>query len=478
MIRKSIQATLLCCFGFILAIAAGNSVYSLITVAAIRSQMAREMGGSAELLDQARRITTGVANMRIAMRGVSLFSITNNPDQVKKARTAFAEAAAEMQKTVGAMEAAGLNTSDRAAVTAMRSALDQWVENFKEFAELSISGHGEEASSLTLKKTSPLMDALQKNSAELALVSRARQESASSRTLAAIRHTQQLNGVLLVLFFGISAVAVVIVLRLTRTLSGIVTELSAGAHEITAAAGQVAASSQSLAQGASEQAASLEETSASSEEITSMTRRSSENSDSAARAMLVVNEHVQEGNRKLEQMVGSMRDITASSEKISRIVKSIDEIAFQTNILALNAAVEAARAGEAGLGFAVVADEVRNLAHRAADAARNTSDLIEESITKSNQGAARLKEVAEVIRGITESAAGVKTQVDEVRASNQEQARGIDQIAKAVTQMDGLTQTTAAAAEEGASASEELSAQANHLDNIARRLQTLVSGAS
>lgn len=209
-----------------------------------------------------------------------------------------------------------------------------------------------------------------------------------------------------------------------------------------------------------------------------MTRRSSENSDSAARAMLVVNDHVQEGNHKLEQMVDSMRDITASSEKISRIVKSIDEIAFQTNILALNAAVEAARAGEAGLGFAVVADEVRNLAHRAADAARNTSDLIEESIAKSNQGAARLKEVAEVIRGITESATGVKTQVDEVRASNQEQAGGIEQIAKAVSQMDRLTQTTAASAEEGASASEELSAQANHLDNIALRLQTLVSGAA
>src|SRR5215472_16154004 len=177
-------------------------------------------------------------------------------------------------------------------------------------------------------------------------------------------------------------------------------------------------------------------------------------------------------------MVGSMRDITASSEKISKIVKSIDKIAFQTNILALNAAVEAARAGEAGLGFAVVADEVRNLAHRAAEAAKNTSDLIEDSIAKSNQGAARLQEVADVIRIITESAVGVKTQVDEVKASNQEQTHGIEQIAKAVAQMDQITQTTAATAEEGASASEELSAQANVLNDVALRLRTLVAGES
>jgi methyl-accepting chemotaxis protein/methyl-accepting chemotaxis protein-1 (serine sensor receptor) len=416
--------------------------------------------------------------MRSSMRGVTLFSLSKRPDQMAIARAAYAKTAAEMRESVRAMEAGQLNATDRTASAAIRSALDQWVENFQEFADLCAQGRAEEATVITLKKTSSLMDALQKNAAELARVSRDRQENATARTLAAIKHTQLLNSVLMVLLLGAGVGAAGIVFSLTRTLSSIVTELSTGSHQINAAATQVASSSQSLAQGASEQAASLGETSSSTEEITSMMRKSSENSDSAAQAMILVDQHVKEGNRRVEQMVGSMRDITASSEKISKIVKSIDEIAFQTNILALNAAVEAARAGEAGLGFAVVADEVRNLAHRAAEAAKNTSDLIEDSIAKSNQGAARLQEVADVIRIITESAVGVKTQVDEVKASNQEQTHGIEQIAKAVAQMDQITQTTAATAEEGASASEELSAQANVLNDVALRLRTLVAGES
>jgi methyl-accepting chemotaxis protein/methyl-accepting chemotaxis protein-1 (serine sensor receptor) len=173
-------------------------------------------------------------------------------------------------------------------------------------------------------------------------------------------------------------------------------------------------------------------------------------------------------------MVHSMQEITGSSDKISKIIKVIDEIAFQTNILALNAAVEAARAGEAGMGFAVVADEVRSLAQRSAQAAQDTSALIEESITKSNEGGARLQRVSEVIRAITESAAKVKTLVDEVNLGSQEQARGIEQISKSISQMDRVTQGNAASAEESASASEEMSAQAEALQNIARNMRTMV----
>ncbi|HTW64716.1 MAG TPA: methyl-accepting chemotaxis protein [Bryobacteraceae bacterium] len=261
---------------------------------------------------------------------------------------------------------------------------------------------------------------------------------------------------------------------LTQALLQAVSELTEGAGQVSSASAQVASSSQSLAQGSSEQAASLEETSASSEEITSMTRKNAENSATAATLMADVDQRVQEGNRTLEEMMQSMREITGSSDKISKIIKVIDEIAFQTNILALNAAVEAARAGEAGMGFAVVADEVRNLAQRSAQAAKDTAALIEESIAKSNEGGTRLERVSEVIRAITESTVKVKTLVDEVNLGSQEQARGIEQISKAITQMDQVTQSTAASAEEGASASEELSAQAEAMGHAVRKLAQLV----
>ena len=161
-----------------------------------------------------------------------------------------------------------------------------------------------------------------------------------------------------------------------------------------------------------------------------------------------------------------MGEINTQSGKISKIIKVIDEIAFQTNILALNAAVEAARAGEAGMGFAVVADEVRNLAQRCAQAARDTAALIEESIAKSNDGKVKVDEVADAIRAITEESAKVKTLVDEVNLGSQEQARGIEQIGKAITQMEQVTQTTAASAEESAAAAEELNAQSETLKDI------------
>src|SRR5207245_434495 len=185
-----------------------------------------------------------------------------------------------------------------------------------------------------------------------------------------------------------------------------------------------------------------------------------------------------EANGHLEQMVVSMGEINASSDKISKIIKVIDEIAFQTNILALNAAVEAARAGEAGMGFAVVADEVRNLAQRCAQAAKDTSGLIEESISKSSDGKTKLELVATAVRSITDSAAKVKTLVDEVKLGSDEQARGIDQVSKAIVQMESVTQTTAASAEESASASEELSAQSDTLRSIAARLNGMVGGGA
>ena len=253
-----------------------------------------------------------------------------------------------------------------------------------------------------------------------------------------------------------------------------VAELNENARRLANTAGRVSASSQSVSHAASEQAASLEETSASTEEIHSMTKRNAENAESATRKTSEAAHTIKEANLALSQMVVSMNEITTSSNKISKIIKVIDDIAFQTNILALNAAVEAARAGEAGMGFAVVADEVRNLAQRSAQAARDTTQLIEESIIRASEGKDKLDEVARAITVLTNSSLQAKALVEEVYAGSQEQSRGIAQISRTILQMEQLTQQLAATAEEGAAAGQGLASQAQRVDEIVVGLQKLV----
>jgi methyl-accepting chemotaxis protein/methyl-accepting chemotaxis protein-1 (serine sensor receptor) len=265
-----------------------------------------------------------------------------------------------------------------------------------------------------------------------------------------------------------------VVLGINRTLRKAAAELSQGAIQTASAAAQVSSSSRSLAQGSSEQAASLEETSASTEEINSMARKNTDQSRSAAQLVGRSQNDFVEANHALQQMVTAMDNIGASSDKISKIIKMIDEIAFQTNILALNAAVEAARAGEAGMGFAVVADEVRNLAQRCANAAKDTASLIEESVANAGDGKAKAERAAALIRTIAEELSGLKGLVETVDVGSQEQARGLEQISKAVAQMEQVTQSTAANAEESAAAAEQLSAQSESLKRIVQGLTEMV----
>jgi methyl-accepting chemotaxis protein/methyl-accepting chemotaxis protein-1 (serine sensor receptor) len=260
----------------------------------------------------------------------------------------------------------------------------------------------------------------------------------------------------------------------TRQIEASVDALTTGMNQVASAASQVAGSAQSLSQGSTQQAASLEETSASMEEMASMTRRNAENSHEAATSMAETERLVGDANSALNEMVSSMVAIKESSDKVAKIIKTIDEIAFQTNILALNAAVEAARAGEAGKGFAVVADEVRSLAQRSAQAARDTAALIEESMSRANQGHQRVTQVSGAIEAITASAGRVKGLVDAVSVASREQAQGIDQVTQAISQMEKVTQNTAATAEESAAASEELSAQAESAMGVVSRLAGLV----
>jgi methyl-accepting chemotaxis protein len=275
---------------------------------------------------------------------------------------------------------------------------------------------------------------------------------------------------------------VILALFISRGIAGrlkdITRILGEAARQVASAATEVSSSAQALARGASEQAASLEETSAVSEQINAMAHKNVGNSKSAAGNMAEASGHVDEANRNLQLMIASVNDSNDSNAKVSKIIKVIDDIAFQTNILALNAAVEAARAGEAGMGFAVVADEVRNLAQRCAQAARETTGLIEDSIAKSNEGKDKLDRVTNAVRSITESSASVKTLVDEVELGSKEQARGIQQISKAILEMEKVVQASAAQAEQSAAGGEELSGQSESLKGIVSRLESMVGGTT
>ena len=264
---------------------------------------------------------------------------------------------------------------------------------------------------------------------------------------------------------------------IARPIQYAVTELASGADQIARAAAQISSTSRTLAEGATEQAASLQETSAASEEITSITRKNADTSREVAGSIGETVGIVADANYKLEELTRCMHDIDGFSDKIVRVIKVIDGIAFQTNILALNAAVEAARAGEAGLGFAVVADEVRNLAHRSANAAKETAALIDESVVTSKMGLTKLDRVAGAVSGITARAARINKQVDEVRAASQEQAKGVEQVSMAILKIEQVTQRTAAVAQESAAAGEEMSVQAESMRSAVRSLEDLVYAA-
>jgi methyl-accepting chemotaxis protein len=301
------------------------------------------------------------------------------------------------------------------------------------------------------------------------------QQSLSQMTRSSLRDLA-VGGLVFVL--ASIGVAFLLARSIARPIQQVAHDLALGSEQVASAAGEVSSASQTLAEGASEQAASLEETSSSLEEMTSMTKRNAENAQTAKTTAVQTRQSADTGAEQMKTLLASMEAIKTVSEDITKILKTIDEIAFQTNILALNAAVEAARAGEAGAGFAVVADEVRNLAQRCAAAAKETATKIEDSVKKSQQGAQISADVARSFGEIQTQVRQLDQLVAEIAAASQEQSQGIGQVNIAVTQMDKVTQSNAASAEESAAAGEELNAQAESLKEVVTSLQQLVGGAS
>src|SRR6056297_2829014 len=285
---------------------------------------------------------------------------------------------------------------------------------------------------------------------------------------------------MLILIISVVTIVAVLVIAflftnsIEKPISKIVENLFESADQVASASEELSSASQQLAEGSSEQASSLEETSATLDESNSMLQQTADNTSRATEISQLASSASEKGSDQMKEMMASMTQIRDSSGELSKIIKVIDDIAFQTNLLSLNAAVEAARAGEAGAGFAVVAEEVRNLAQRSAKAAQDTTEIIEKNVKMSAAGVNVAQKVQEALQEINTQSNELNKLIDQINSASREQTQGIAQINQAVSQMEQVTQQNAANAEETASSSEEMSAQAESLNEIVSRLNALI----
>ena len=415
-----------------------------------------------------------VAAQRLVVAGCAL----KKNDQVEAGIRVFRENAALAQTHLAELAGLTVTVDGKADAELMANQIREWQIALEELSKAARAGDALLADRIRSERAMPIFKVVEEAATRL-VNQQMEMLKVNQQDVQTLYDRNWWVAIALLALCGMVGVAVVLMIRdMNRSLETAVLDMTLGAEQLASAAAQVAGASQSLAQGASEQAASLEQTSASSGQVNSMTRQNMEKAEAASRIATASREKLDETNQLLQQTVAAVEGINAQSGRIAKIIKVIDEIAFQTNILALNAAVEAARAGEAGMGFAVVADEVRNLAQRSAQAAKDTALMIEESIAKAHEGKTKVSGMAAAIQEITADADSIRKIVEEVQRSSQEQGTGISQIGRAIVQMEQVTQNTAAHAEESAAAAEELHAQSGSLKEIVERLTVLVGAGS
>jgi methyl-accepting chemotaxis protein/methyl-accepting chemotaxis protein-1 (serine sensor receptor) len=452
-------------------------ITALMSISSIGDRLHTIVNSTVRKQTLAHQMNSDTWELIAAARGLEARGLLKDPVGMDKYQQDFTAGLDRVQANMDTITPLLVVAADKQAVEDARGQMTLLREGEQTFYKLASAGDMTNAVE-TYKTLVPMAEVLQTVTSQVLKSQDEHLVNDSDAASVSIESSRWTAVVLLVLSCGAGLALVFVVRGVNQLLRTSIDELAEASTQIAQAANQVAASSQSLAQGASEQTATIEETSSASAEISSMARRTTENSRASADLVTGAQEGFEKTNQSLAEMVSAMEGINASSQKISKIIKVIDEIAFQTNILALNAAVEAARAGEAGMGFAVVADEVRNLAQRCAQAAKDTADLIEESIERSNGGRVKVDQVAIAIRAITAESAKIKVLVDEINLGSVEQSSGIDQISRAITQMEQVTQSSAANAEQSAAAAEQLNAQAEHMKNVVGTLRAMVEGGT
>jgi methyl-accepting chemotaxis protein len=467
-VRKRVMA--LCACLIVLTAATGTA-----GIVAIGKLLTSLHGVSTETMPRVKMITTLQA-LGLEFRGTGLLMGTAglSPDYKAKQLAHLSELRTQMQDIL-TQYGQTVRSEEQPSYLNLANATKSFMETVDRFMELSVAGDGKDAglfwSSHGGTQSKAFRAALD---AEVQINQRYGEQYVHAGVSAA-RAAKLVAWALSILSALVGGVLGWIVVRsITKVLTGAVEQLRVTANEVNAASGQVLTASNHLARNAQAQAASLEETSASSQEVSACTRRSAQSCHSVMEVMRETELVVNRANGKLDKTLSGMTKIAEASERIARITKVIDGIAFQTNILALNAAVEAARAGEAGMGFAVVADEVRNLAVRCGEAAKEINGSIDISVLLTGAGRELLAEAANAVHDMSASTFKVRDLVVEVDKDAQQQTSGVSQISIALGQMEQSTQQTAAMAEESAAASSELNAQTNSLTQVVEFLEALV----
>lgn len=410
------------------------------------------------------------------------FALAHDEAAMNTQKAAFKAETQSVMKELGELGRLATNQQTVGLIAALNGAVQEYQGVAEKFQQELRGGDFEKSMATLDQQVAPAQKKVEASLLELTDQYFQLSETAGSTTavlIAKADHFVTAGGIIL---GGLTIFCLIITLTVTRLISKRLRETNQALNTSTGVvqdnAGLVAGSSHTLAEGSSSQAASLEETSASLEELSSMTKRNAESAQQAKDAATEARVSADAGAEHMRAMADAMTTIKASSDDIAKIIKTIDEIAFQTNILALNAAVEAARAGEAGLGFAVVAEEVRALAQRSATAARETAAKIEDSVARSQQGAQISGEVARSFETIQHQIRNLDTLVAAIATASQEQTQGINQVTTAVSQMDQITQANAASAEETAAASQELNTQAAVLSEAVASLRSVIGDKS